>query len=144
MAEQSKKITLYIFLFALFIMLAFFIAMNIYNVYVTSKTESLKTTKGALGCSFSFSLDSVRYNIPDLSFNIYSSDINALKKMVIDAEDVKTEVILGEFFDNKQKVVVKDVVIQDIFRIYPEGCEEFNMKECSISGKRCDNKIINK
>ncbi|MCX6707646.1 MAG: hypothetical protein NT001_05915 [Candidatus Woesearchaeota archaeon] len=137
MAEQSKKITLYIFLFALFIMLAFFIAVNIYNIYITNKTDSLKTTKGTLECSFSFSIDSIRYSVPELSFNLHSSDINSLKKLIIDVDGIKTEVVLGEFFDYAQKVVVKDIIIQDSFRVYPDGCEDYNIKECSIIGKNC-------
>jgi hypothetical protein len=137
MAEQSKKITIYIFLFALFMMLAFFIAVNIYNIYMDSKTSSIKTTKGALECAFSFSVSDVRYDVTDLSFSLRSSNADTFKKMIIDVAGEKTDVPLGEFFDFNQKVTVKDMVIPDKFRIYPEGCEEYNIKECSVKDRTC-------
>ena len=136
MAEQSKKITLYIFLFALFIMLAFFIAVNIYSVYTTSKTDSLKTTKGTLECSFSFSIDSIRYSVPELSFNLRSSN-DQIRKIFIDVNGAETEVALGEFLDYEQNVVVPDLIIEKTFIVYPEGCRDYNSKECDLAAKKC-------
>ena len=137
MAEQSKKIALYIFLFALFISLAFFIGTHIYNIYITSKTTSEQTTKSSLECAFSFSLSKIRYEFPQLSFDLQTSDINAFKKLVLEVEGIETEVPLREFMDYEQGVIVEDVVIEDKFRAYPLGCRDYNVKECSTKGRDC-------
>ncbi len=137
MAEQSKKIALYIFLFALFISLAFFIGTHIYNIYITSKTTSEQTTKSSLECAFSFSLSKIRYEFPQLSFDLQTSDINAFKKLVLEVEGIETEVPLREFMDYEQGVIVEDVVIEDKFRAYPLGCRDYNVKECSTKDRDC-------
>lgn len=136
MAEQSKKITIYIFLFALFIMLTFFIAVHIYNIYMTSKASSLKISKGTLDCSFSFTLETIRYSLPELSFILRSSN-DQLRKIFIDVNGAETEVALGEFLDYKQNVVVPDIIIEKTFIIYPEGCRDYNSKECDLATKKC-------
>ncbi|MBD3313397.1 hypothetical protein GF345_03060 [Candidatus Woesearchaeota archaeon] len=138
MAEQSKKITMYIFLFALFIMLAFFLGTHIYNIYVQGTTSSSETTKGSLECSFSFSIRMIDYEFPELTFDLRTTDIEALDTIVIEVEDIQTEVPLKEFFDFQQNIVVDDVVIEDTFLVYPEGCRNYNKKECSVKTKECE------
>ncbi len=138
MAEQSKKITLYIFLLGLFIFLAFFLGAHIYNIYVSTTSSSDQTTKSSLDCAFSFSISNIEYELPELSFTLKVSDDKAMDTIVIKAEGVETKASLGEFFDFRQDVLVEDVIIQDTFRVYPEGCEEYNLKECNISSKDCE------
>ncbi|MFC1752358.1 hypothetical protein ACFL96_03070 [Thermoproteota archaeon] len=137
MAEQSKKITLYIFLFVLFIALAFFVGTYIYNIYISTTTSSTETTKTSLECAFTFTIKNMGYDFPELSFDVRTSDLELFKKLVIEVEGIGAEVELGEFFDFEQKVVVEDIVIEDSFNVYPEGCKEFNQKQCSLKQKEC-------
>ena len=137
MAEQSKKITMYIFLFALFIMLSFFLGTHIYNIYVEGTTSSSETTKGSLECSFSFFISRINYEFPELTFNLRTTDVEAMDTIVIEVEDIQTKIPLKEFFDFQQNILVDDVVIEDNFLVYSEGCREYNSKECSIKTKEC-------
>ena len=141
MAEQSKKITVYIFLFVVFILLAFYLAAWIYTNYTATKTYSEKTTKTVLECNFfSFAVSKIRYEELALSFEIKSlvtEQKNAPTNMSIKVEGLEYPLQIGEYLDFKQQVTLPDVVIADKFTIYPAGCEKYNKKECSIATKGC-------
>ncbi|MBU0536691.1 MAG: hypothetical protein KKE20_07020 [Nanoarchaeota archaeon] len=137
MAEQTKKITLYIFLLGLFLTLAFFVGVHIYNIYSSGTRTSTDTTKSSLECSFSFSLNKLTYSFPQFSFNLRTSDIDRFKNLVISVEGIETEVPLSEFFDYEQNVVITDIVIEDTFIVYPKGCKDYNAKQCSIRTNTC-------
>ena len=141
MAEQSKKITVYIFLFVVFILLAFYLMVWIYNNYMTTKTYSEKTTETALECNlFSFAISKIRYEDVALSFEIESrvtEEKNAPRNMVIKVDGVEYPLQIGEYIDFRHQVSPQDRVIADKFTIYPEGCERYNSKECSVATKKC-------
>lgn len=142
MAGQSRKITIYIFLFALFIMLAMVLGIRIYNIYTSSKTESEKTIEVVMKCTFSFSVSNIDYTGGVLSFDLRTSDEKLLKKLVVVNENNETkEIELGRFigFPSKQRVNAGSISITNQFFVYPYGCGAQNKKECMLSAGKCEN-----
>lgn len=141
MAAQSTKITLYIFLFALFIMLGMVIGIRIYNIYTGSKAATEKTIKSTMGCEFfSFSVSNILYEQGSLSFDLKTTDDKLLKKIVIVGDnDMKKEIELGRFLGFEQRVDAGQIEVSDSFGVYPYGCESQNSKRCSVSIGKCEN-----
>lgn len=140
MEGQSRKITIYIFLFALFIMLALVLGTRIYNIYMGSKTDTEITMETAMKCTFSFSVSNLDYNGRTLSFDLKTSDEELLKKIVIVGENNETkEIELGIFigFPRKQRVNAGSINITNSFFTYPYGCMDQNKKECMLSSGEC-------
>ena len=126
------------FLLALFLMLAMFIGINIYNTYMDSKITSEKTIKSTMQCAFSFYVTNLDYADDVLSFDLRTSDEKLLQKMVVigDNNDTK-EIELGSFIGFEQRVSVDGINVADLFVVYPYGCESSNRKECALSTGRC-------
>lgn len=134
---QSRKITLYLFLFSIFLFLALFIGVRIYNIYMGSKTTSETTLKSTMGCAFVFSLTNIEYNDGTLVFSIKTSDENAFKKItIVGADGTKREVEMGTFMGYRQDVRVENINIENLFEVYPEGCESIK-KECQLAVGKC-------
>ena len=137
MAEQTRKITLYFFLFALFIFLAFFIGSRIYLIYTESKSTSLQTTKSVLDCTFNFYLRNMQYDGNILLFDLETSDEKLLNNLTIESGGQVRDIELGRFVLYTQRVRIEGITIEDQFFVFPTGCEELNKKECFISTANC-------
>lgn len=140
MAGTTRNITLYIFLFSFFLLLALVIGVRIYNIYTTSKTTSESTIESTMGCAFSFSISNIEYSEGTLGFDLKTSDENMFKKLVVVGENNEQgEVELGQFIGYRQRVYVSGIPITDSFLVYPYGCKGQNKKECQLSTGRCEN-----
>lgn len=134
---QSRKITLYLFLFSIFLFLSLFIGVRIYNIYIGSKATSEATIKSTMGCAFVFSLTNIEYSGGTLVFSIKTSDENAFRKIIIVGSDgAEREVEMGTFIGYRQDVRVENINIENLFEVYPEGCES-TKKECQLAVGKC-------
>lgn len=137
---QSRKITLYIFLFSLFLMLAMFIGIRMYNIYSGSRAASTEKMESTFACSFSFSVSNIEYSgsVYKLSLDLKTTDYESLKKIIIiDKDGNGREVSLGQFIGFEQHVEVEPILIEDAFTVFPEGCSDDNAKQCYLSSGKC-------
>lgn len=138
MAGQSKNITLYIFLFALFITISMILGARTYNLYASSKTSTDKTIKSTMQCAFSYTITNIRYTEGSLGFDIKTSDKDLLKTLIVVGNNDIKSIQLAEFIEPRQNVNVGPISMGDAFTVYPAGCEESNKKLCSLSVGRCE------
>ncbi|PIN86984.1 hypothetical protein COV19_02210 [Candidatus Woesearchaeota archaeon CG10_big_fil_rev_8_21_14_0_10_44_13] len=138
MAGQSKNITLYVFLFALFITLAMVLGARTYNLFTGSKTETESTMKSTMQCAFSYSLSNMEYSDGVLRFDLKTTDEELFKKIIVVGHDGPKEIALGTYINFRQGVRVEQIPMGDSFLVYPEGCEGQNNKTCLISEGRCN------
>jgi len=136
---RPKTIILMIFLFSLFIFLAVFIALQILATYREGTVYSTNTTKGVLECNtLSFRISSLKYGDKVLEFEIESYEPE-LADMVILHNDMRTHFKLKPFFGDTQKVRIENITLGEGFIIFPDGCEQYNKKECLLVDSKCKN-----
>lgn len=139
MAGQSKNITLYIFLFALFVTIAMILGARTYNIYASSKSSTEKTMKDTMQCAFSFGITNMAYSNGELKFDLKTSDQDLLKRLTIVGNNDIKEIEVGSYINMRKTMNVGAISMGDSFTVYPSGCEEQNKKVCSLTSGRCEN-----
>ena len=140
MAEQHRKVTLYLFLLAVFLFLVVIIVTRGYKETMASTEYSNATTKSVLQCNFfSFSVSKMSYGSGTLQLSIsirVTDESTAPKNFVIKTSDQQRRINIPYYLDFTAPVKIEDFIIDDRFTIYPEDCPQ-NRKECDIQQKSC-------
>ena len=142
MPEQSRRVALLIFLFAIFIFLAVFIFIFSYGVTKGGQNYTETTSKKAIECvGYSFRVvgDSITYNNSELSFVVEPSGGGSLNKLVIKSDGKEVETKNIDFSASYKQNVKVNISVSDIFELSPNGCDE-NIKVCSIPANSCEAK----
>lgn len=137
MSERSKNVTIAIFLFSIFVFLGIMIFVFSYSAARNSANFSKETTKSSLECTgvtFDIVEDSISYENKNLEFTIASFRNTPTLNFIIAAGNQTRKIRIDFNVMPTAKKTIKDIEITDKFRIYPEGCEAYNMKECNLTG----------
>jgi len=134
----DRNITITIFLFALFVFLGIFIFLFSYSAAKASGNYSKEVSKSSIECSeitFDIAGGSMSYENNELSFTIESYGGGEITKLIVAADNETRDTPQLDFRARvNKKIKIGNITIKDKFRIYPEGCEGYNIKECNLSG----------
>ena len=135
MAEKSRKISLTIFLLAVFVFLAIFLGGWIYRVYMTETAYSTGESKSAVVCAgYTFDIDkeSLVYEDGVLYFETdlgYGDKINLLVvESGVESREVDTTAMSG----GVPQPITVDIPLSDEVLVYPEGCRDHNFERFTI------------
>lgn len=124
MAERrSRKISMFIFLFALFILLAVITGAYLYKLYSENTASSEKQTRETIDCDYYFAVSkqSISYIDDKLSFEIKNTYGKEIRTVVIvsgnETKEKSVSLTRGDSFP-------LDVSIKASgnFSLYPKGC----------------------
>ena len=140
MAEESKRITVLIFLLFIFIFLAVIIFVFIYTNYRSTTNYSAVTTKASFECTaYSFRIEggSLSYGNGTLSFVFDPTLGGATVKnaLVIAYDDQEIETQPVDFtFKYQMRVQTPPLTA---FQIYPKGCMNIT-RNCDLVRNQCE------
>ncbi len=133
----DRNITITIFLLALFVFLGLFIFLFSYSTAKASGNYSKETSKSEIECSeitFNIAGGSMSYENNELNLTIESYGGGEITKLIVAAENETRATSQIDFRARvNKKIKIDNITIKDKFRIYPEGCEDYNIKECNLS-----------
>jgi hypothetical protein len=135
MAEsRSRKVSVIIFLFAVFIMLAIFTGGWIYRMYATQTELAEKRTFSAVECGkyyFSLKQDSIVYDNSTVYFEIQNTIGATIDLIVVESGLEKRELNVSIAQGTTQPVSLNMSVTNWIL-VYPVGCRETNFRNISF------------
>ena len=128
---EAKNITMQLFLWFLFIVIALFIAFWLYNMHKEyTSTEGVELEEiASLQCGgYMFEISDVAYQNNTLSLTIRNTIGDTLDNMVIESDyDSRTEKLdLGR--GRKKNIVLEDFKAAETVAVYPEGCAQFSVE----------------
>lgn len=134
---EAKNITMQVFLWFLFIVLALFIAFwlyNLYQQYIVADTIG-EGTPSSLQCGgYMFSISNAGYENNTLSFVIKNTRGNIIQNLIIQSDyETRTEELVSFSSGREQKIVLENFRVNKNFAVYPEGCARFNTQIISIA-----------
>lgn len=136
MPERSKRITIAIFLFSIFIFLGIVVFVVIFSTARSTGNYSRMTTMSSvecLGITFRVIPNTITYEENTLSFVIDSVGGGSVTQLVITSGGEERETPEVDFRGRvKRKITIKDIEFEGNFTIYPKGCKNYNMKQCSL------------
>lgn len=128
-SERGKQVSTLIFLFAVFIFLAFFTGGWLYRVYIEKTTFSEQLTDIAIKCSsIYFGVRDIDYREGVLSFELHNKLGDAFEDIVIESGETLVEVPTGRLGAGDELPVQQEIGLEGSVRIYPKGCREENSK----------------
>ena len=137
MAEaRSKRVSLLIFLFAVFILLAVFTGSWIYKMFKEQTAFSEKKTLATIDCGryyFNIIPESVLYESGVLYFEIENTLGADIKSIVVKSASEEKEVDLGGLGQGAVMPVSMNITLTDWALIYPKGCDGVNFRNISFN-----------
>ena len=134
---EAKSITMHLFLWFLFIVIALSLAFWLYSVqkqYMAS--DSLGNgAMASLKCGgYMFEISDVSYHNNTLSFTIRNTMGETIQSIVIESDyDSRTEQLRALSSGREKKIVLENFRAGDKFAVYPEGCAKFSMKIINLN-----------
>jgi len=130
MPSSSRKITVLIFLFSLFVFLGVYIGVNIYQSYVSGRAYTERVSKCG---QYSFDVFNVDYDGINLGFNVENTAAEEFNVLVVEVDGDTRENDLGSFGSGDiSHITVENIQIEEKFFVYPAGCKRHNAKELSV------------
>lgn len=133
--RKSKKISVLIFLFAIFILLVAVTASWIYRVYKEQTSYSEDRTMATVACSqYYFDIDpqSVLYTDGNLYFEIENTLGKDIDKLVVQTSVDEKVVELSGLGQGVVQPVSLPIEVIEWAVVYPEGCKSANFKNLSF------------
>jgi hypothetical protein len=133
--RRSKKLSVLIFLFAIFILLVAVTASWIYRMYRSETEYSERSTLATVECGkyyYKINPDSVLYENKTLYFeieNTLGADIDAI---VVESMTEKKEFTLGGLSQGTVYPVSLELDIVEWVLVYPSGCGGVNFQNLSF------------
>ncbi len=135
---KAKDVTINVFLWFLFIVIALFLAFWLYNIYQEYMVSGVleESTTSSLQCGgYMFKISDVRYDNNSLSFTIRNTMGNIIKNLTIESDyEARTKELVAFSSGKEMRIALENFRIADTFAVYPEGCAKFNVKIINISG----------
>ena len=132
--RRSKKISVLIFLFAIFILLVVITAAWVYRMYTEQTAYSEETTFATIECGmyyFNIEPESVSYDAGTLYFEIGNTIGKEIETIVVQSSTETKEVSIGLSQGIVQPVSLPIEVVGWVM-VYPKGCESVNFKNLSF------------
>ncbi|MEM4337122.1 MAG: hypothetical protein QXG86_03905 [Candidatus Woesearchaeota archaeon] len=140
MPEESKRISLVIFLISIFVFLAIIIFVFSFSLTRGGANYTATTTKTAMECiGYGFRIigGSIDYKEDELTFIIEPAGGGKINKLIVKSENQEKETKNIDFSSSFKQQVKINIRANEYFEIYPVGCPE-NIKRCSISRNICE------
>ncbi|MBW2996716.1 hypothetical protein KY349_00075 [Candidatus Woesearchaeota archaeon] len=134
---RSKKISVLIFLFAIFIMLVVVTAGWIYRMYTEQTAYSEERTLATFECSRYYYVihpDTVSYVDGTLYFEIENTLGSDIPSIMVESAVETKEVSIGLTQGIAQPVSL-EMVVEDWVLVYPRGCKDVNFKNLTFEPK---------
>jgi uncharacterized protein YpmB len=132
--RRAKRISVLIFLFAVFIMLVVFSVSWVYKIYKEQTKFTEENTYSTVECSkyyFSINPGTVTYEGTTLSFDIKNTLGDELDTIIVESPYGQKEAKVQLSQGLSQPVVV-DLQIDSWFIVYPKDCRNANFKNVSF------------
>lgn len=123
--SKSKKISIFIFLFALFVMLALLTGGYLYKLYIENIEFTDKETNELVNCdNFYFNLvkNTISYNENKLTFEVKNSMGKEINQLIIESNNKTTEKNMS-LAQGDLLFVVVNLEVNNNFSVYPKGCK---------------------
>ncbi|MBU2561790.1 MAG: hypothetical protein KKD17_05830 [Nanoarchaeota archaeon] len=136
--SRSKKISVLIFLFAIFILLVVVTGGWIYRMYTEQTAYSESKTLATVECSryyYSINPESVLYENGTLYFEISNTLGADIDKMVVESIGGQKEVDVGGLSQGVTLPVSVPMEVVEWAVVYPPGCRGVNFKNISFEPK---------
>jgi hypothetical protein len=133
--RRSKKLSVVIFLFAIFILLVAFTAAWIYRMYQEQTAYSESRTLATVECSkyyFDVKPESVLYEDGVLYFEIENTLGAEILSIVVKSMNEAKEVDLGGLGQGTMQPVSLPIEVVEWVLVYPTGCEGVNFQNLSF------------
>ena len=131
---RSKKISVMIFLLAIFILLVVVTAGWIYRVYMDQTAYSEQRTLATFECGkyyYEIDPETVSYDEGTLYFEIENTLGADIPSIMVESAVETKEVSIGLTQGSFQPVSLP-IAVEDWFVVYPRGCEDVNFKNISF------------
>ena len=136
MAERrSKKLSVMIFLFAIFVLLVVFTASWVYRMYTEQVAFSEEGTAAAVECGkyyFYINTNTLTYEDGVLSFDFKNTLGADIESIVVQGVSEKKEVYLGGLGQGTEYPVSVPIEIDGWVKVYPLGCERANFRNLTV------------
>ena len=134
MSHHSKKISLFIFLISIFVLLAVLTASWLFKIYTEHTNYSTGETRNIVQCNdYSYKIDELVYQDGHLSFTITNSLGDPFDFLSVEAGENVTDIELYNLISGTSQDVELDVPSTDMLLFYPQGCKEHNKKTFSVA-----------
>ncbi|MFC1742269.1 hypothetical protein ACFL3V_07075 [Nanoarchaeota archaeon] len=133
--RRSKKISLLVFLAAIFVLLVAFTAGWIYRIYTAQTEYSERHTIATVECGryfFKVYPESVLYENGTLYFEIENTIGASLQTIVVESVSQKKSVDLGDLGLGTVQPVTVDLEVIEWVMVYPMGCAGVNFQNLSF------------
>ena len=142
MTERSRRVTTFIFLLSIFVFLGVITFVWSYRFYQTGKTQTANLSKSAVECGgyvYRVVDDTMSYENKTLRFKIeyVGEGSDKFKRLSVFVNGSRTLSQETNALIRSPTIIIKDIEVKDEFLISPEGCEFNNIKNCSLSTKKC-------
>jgi hypothetical protein len=136
MAEtRSRKVSILIFLFAVFILLAVFTGSWLYRMYKEQTDFSERKTLATVECGrYYFTIDpkSVLYENGTMYFEIENTLGADIGTIIVKSASEEKEVALGGLGQGTVMPVQIPIAVTEWVQVYPKGCEGVNFRNISF------------
>jgi hypothetical protein len=133
--RRSHRISVLIFLFAVFVLLVAFTASWIYRMYQEQTAYSESRTLATVECSryyFSINQESILYEDGMLYFEIKNTLGTDIDTIVVQSSTEKKEVTLGGLGQGIDQAVNIPLEAVGWAMVYPKGCEGVNFRNITF------------
>ena len=132
--RRSRKISVLIFLFAIFVLLVVMTASWIYKVYVEQTAYSEKRTFATIECGryyFDIKPESVEYENGTLYFEVRNTLGKDISSLVVESS-TESKMVSVDLTQGSVQPVSLPIKVAGWVMVYPEGCEGVNFRNLSF------------
>lgn len=129
---DAQNITMKVFLWFLFIVIALFLAywlFGIYNDYIKSGSID-KGTSDLMSCNdYVFDVKDVHYENETLSFVIRNTMGKQIRNITVQSDySSVTRNLQHLTTGSEQEITIEDFRVEQSFAVFPENCAKYNIK----------------
>ncbi|MBI5398375.1 hypothetical protein HZB03_02825 [Candidatus Woesearchaeota archaeon] len=135
MEGRTKKVSVLVFLFGIFVLLGVIIGGWLYSMYTTNVGFTNKATATALRCGdYSFAVESIAFDPSEkvVSFTITNLFGDRFDSIVVESGQTEHQINLTGLVQGGSETVSIPLELGPEVLIYPQGCRENNAKRFSI------------
>ena len=135
MEAHSKQTSTLIFLFAIFVLLAFFLGSWLYKIYLQQTEYSKEQTVAAIECGrFYFHIvdNTVSYDNGTLHFEVENTIGEPIRELTIESALETRTLNVSGLIPGAMVPISTDIRITDWVHVYPRYCRGLNWKNLSF------------
>lgn len=134
MTHTSKKVSILIFLIALFVLLAVLTGSWLYKIYIGHTNFTDKESSHIFECSGRiFKISQVAYGDGLLNFTITNTYGEPFDTLIVRSENITKEVELYDLIEGSSQDIGVEIFINGSVDLFSKGCEEYDKKTYSVN-----------